>query len=147
MEFTVFGFKINVLNALIFLVVGFLVATLTVCSCSKVSSQEVKESMTNLANAALVDEVNTADVQGSWANKAASYAGNMGYETVLQRLSSNKGTPVPLENTMFYFQDNEFKPECCPSTYTTGNGCACSSVEQVKYLNERGGNRTMSSNF
>ena len=38
MDYTIFGFKFNVLNALIFLVVGFLVATLTVCSCSRVKS-------------------------------------------------------------------------------------------------------------
>jgi len=38
MEYSIFGFKFNVLNALIFLVVGFLVATLTVCSCSRVKS-------------------------------------------------------------------------------------------------------------
>ena len=43
MDFTLFGFKFNLLNAAIFLVVGFLVATLTVCSCSKVKS--VKEAM------------------------------------------------------------------------------------------------------
>lgn len=38
MDYTIFGFKFNILNALIFLVVGFLVATLTVCSCSRVKS-------------------------------------------------------------------------------------------------------------
>ena len=43
MDYTLFGFKFNVLNAAIFLVLGFLVATLTVCSCSKVKS--VKEAM------------------------------------------------------------------------------------------------------
>jgi hypothetical protein len=43
MEVKVLGFKINVLNAAIFLVLGFLVSTLTVCSCAKVKS--VKEAM------------------------------------------------------------------------------------------------------
>ena len=38
MELNIFGFKINLLNAIIFFVVGFLVATLTVCSCAKVKS-------------------------------------------------------------------------------------------------------------
>ena len=38
MDYTIFGFKFNVLNAIIFLVVGFLIATLTVCSCSRVKS-------------------------------------------------------------------------------------------------------------
>ena len=43
MEVKLLGFKINLLNAAIFLVLGFLVSTLTVCSCSKVKS--VKEAM------------------------------------------------------------------------------------------------------
>jgi len=55
-----------------------------------------------------------------------------------------QGTPVPLSDSqMFFFQDNQFKPECCPSSYSSGSGCACISSEQIKYLNERGGNRTM----
>lgn len=38
MELNLFGFKFNLLNALIFLVVGFLIATMTVCSCARVHS-------------------------------------------------------------------------------------------------------------
>lgn len=38
MELNLFGFKFNLLNAIIFVVVGFLIATLTVCSCAKVHS-------------------------------------------------------------------------------------------------------------
>lgn len=38
MELNLLGFKFNLLNAIIFLVVGFLISTLTVCSCAKVHS-------------------------------------------------------------------------------------------------------------
>jgi hypothetical protein len=38
MELNLFGHKINLLNAIIFLIVGFLIATLTVCSCARVKS-------------------------------------------------------------------------------------------------------------
>ena len=144
MELSILGFKINLLNAVIFLFLGFLIATHTAAGCSKIS---VKEAMTNLSNAATLNHQNNGDVKGSWENKSYAYAGNMGYESVLDKHESYEGTPVPLENTLFYFQDNDFKPECCPSTYTTSTGCACTSVEQMKYLNERGGNRTMSSEF
>ena len=41
------------------------------------------------------------------------------------------------------FANTEFKPECCPSTYTSSTGCACITQEQVDYINQRGGNRTM----
>ena len=144
MEISVLGFKINLLNAVIFLVLGFLIASHTAAGCSKCS---LKETMTNLANAASLDHNNNEDLKGSWVNKSLSYAGNMGYQSVLDKHEQYKGTPVPLENTLFYFQDNEFKAECCPSTYSSSTGCACTSVEQMKYLNERGGNRTLPTEF
>lgn len=144
MEFSIFGFKVNVLNAVIFLVLGFLIATHTTCACSKVS---VKEAMTNLSNAASLDHNNNADENNSWISKSLQYAGNMGYQSFLEKDAHYKGTPVPLENTLFYFKDNEFKPECCPTTYTSSTGCACSSEAQMKYLNERGGNRTFPTDF
>jgi hypothetical protein len=144
MEVSVLGLKINVLNALIFIVLGFLIAILTTCSCSKVSA---KEAMTNLANAAPLNHQNNADLEGSWMSNAISYAGNMGYKSILEKHAEYKGTPVPLENTLFYFEDNDFKPSCCPSTYSTSTGCACLSEDQMKYLNERGGNRTLPTEF
>lgn len=38
------------------------------------------------------------------------------------------------------FADTKFKPECCPSTYSTSTGCACISNDQYSYLLSRGGN-------
>ena len=68
----------------------------------------------------------------------------MGYSSSQSKWEQNRGTAVPLpEGQLFMFADNEFKPECCPSTYSSSNGCACMTEEQVKYLNERGGNRSM----
>ena len=101
MEISVLGFKINLLNAVIFLVLGFLIASHTAAGCSKCS---LKEAMTNLASAASLDHNNNDDLKGSWVNKSLSYAGNMGYKSVLDRHGQYKGTPVPLENTLFYFR-------------------------------------------
>jgi hypothetical protein len=33
-----------------------------------------------------------------------------------------------------------FKPECCPSVYSTSTGCACITSEQNTFFAERGGN-------
>ena len=33
------------------------------------------------------------------------------------------------------------RPECCPSAYSTGDGCACLSNDQLKAIRTRGGNR------
>ena len=63
-------------------------------------------------------------------------------------LEGNEGGPVPLpEGELLIFKTNKFSPECCPSSYSNGDGCVCASPEQMKYLNERGGNRTLASEF
>ena len=49
---------------------------------------------------------------------------------------------------MFY--KNKFSQDCCTdsgSNYSTGHGCVCLSKEQSNYLNERGGNRTLTSMY
>jgi hypothetical protein len=132
MEYTVFGYKINLMNTIICMILGFLIATHTGYSCCKIS---VKEAMTNIAHAATIDHSNMVT-----ANTSST-------PTVVDKTQTYKGTPVPLENTLLYFKDNEFKPECCPSTYSSSRGCACTSGEQRKYINERGGNRTLPSEF
>ena len=52
---------------------------------------------------------------------------------VIENFTSDAG----LDNM---FANTEFKPECCPNTYTTGGGCACLSASQRNLLNTRGGN-------
>ena len=49
--------------------------------------------------------------------------------------------PIPLpEGEMDMFANTEFKPECCPNTYSTGSGCACMTSPQYNYLITRGFN-------
>lgn len=80
----------------------------------------------------------------NWQNKANQYAASMGYSEQKSKYSQYSGTSMPLpEGQMYMFADNKFKPECCPSTYTSSTGCACITQEQVDYINQRGGNRTM----
>ena len=60
-------------------------------------------------------------------------------------LKDNVAGEVPLpEGQMDFFYNNEFDAKCCfePNQYSSGNGCACFSEEQVKYLSNRGGNHT-----
>jgi len=145
MEFKVFGQSVRLEIILLCLILGTLVFMITTCSCFKMSVFEtfssVKEGLHNMAP--LNDQI-MANSPNSWANKASEYASGMGYETVLAGQKNNVGTAVPLENTMLMFKDNKFKPECCPSTYTSSTGCACISTDQTQYLNQRGGNRTIS---
>jgi len=46
-------------------------------------------------------------------------------------------------NPLSFFDNTTFNPECCPSNYSTSSGCACMTPEQMKFLGQRGGNRTL----
>lgn len=104
-----------------------------------------RQGMTNMDNAAPLGWNMGQGLAGkSWENKADQYAAKMGNQDTTSTYGQYQGTPVPLQDgQMFFFQNNQFKPECCPSNYSTGAGCACISSQQMNYLNERGGNRTM----
>jgi hypothetical protein len=41
-----------------------------------------------------------------------------------------------------YLVDSTFKPECCPSVYTSSIGCLCNKNNEFEVITTRGGNRT-----
>jgi hypothetical protein len=45
-------------------------------------------------------------------------------------------------DNLFIFRDNQSKPECCGASFSSSTGCVCTTPEQRKFINERGGNRT-----
>lgn len=47
--------------------------------------------------------------------------------------------PLPSGESLMFAKTN-FKKECCPNTFSNSMGCACMTLGQYKYLNERGGN-------
>ena len=54
--------------------------------------------------------------------------------------------PLP-EGEMDFFANSEFKPECCPSAYSTSNGCWCGTAQDYNYLITRGGNNVPYSEY
>jgi hypothetical protein len=116
-------------------------AAATATAMMKKNGKKTKEGFQNLSNNDLhIDDSYTM----GWVQTAKRYASGMGNENRLNTYKDNVGTPVPLpEGELFFFADNKFKPECCPSTYSDSMGCACLSQAQVDYINQRGGNRTL----
>lgn len=49
----------------------------------------------------------------------------------------------PGPDQLFIFKNNQVKPECCGSTYSSDMGCVCTTEKQRDYINMRGGNRTV----
>ena len=83
-------------------------------------------------------------VKKSWENNVNKHDEINDVSNIFSDLEKNVGGPVPLpEEELIFFDKNKFSPDCCPSTYSSADGCVCASPEQLKYLNERGGNRTL----
>jgi hypothetical protein len=154
MEIKVFGYEVRVEIVVACIIIGMVAGLFMFCDCFQYSilegmrqkkpgmrqPLELKEGFANLNNNDL--HINNSYTMG-WVQKAKQYASGMGYKNKLNSYKDNVGTPVPLpEGELFFFADNKFKPECCPSTYSDSTGCACLSQDQVTYINERGGNRT-----
>lgn len=53
----------------------------------------------------------------------------------------------PGPDNLFMFKNNQCKPECCGASYACDGGCVCSTPEQRKLVNMRGGNRTHEDGF
>ena len=125
--------------AVAFVVLGMILGCSLYCNC-------LREGLENQGS-----DINQSIGDGnssSWENKANDYADKMGNDDDANRHSTYTGTPVPLqEGELFFFSENDFKPECCGASYSSSTGCACTSQEQIDYLNTRGGNRTAPSQF
>lgn len=91
-----------------------------------------------------VNEVQNGDLANMWVSKANSYASKFGYSEGGNHGNTHSAAE-PSNGNMLIFSQNKFKPECCPSPYSTSTGCVCMTSEQIKYLNTRGGNRSTDS--
>ena len=55
-----------------------------------------------------------------------------------------RGPEVELgPDSLFMFKNNQCKPECCGASFSCDGGCVCTTPKQRKFINERGGNRTV----
>jgi hypothetical protein len=45
-------------------------------------------------------------------------------------------------DSLFMFENNQCKPECCGSSFSCDGGCVCTTPQQRQYIASRGGNRT-----
>lgn len=162
MVITIFGKNLNIELIILAAVIYLIIITHTLCGCSRVGLLEGLAMMNNAVKDPLhknikkegfssnifsdapstyklgdYSQVNTS----SWFQPdLAVYPGHPlseGVKNILDREKQN----VPLsDGEMLIFNNTPFKPECCPSTYSNSDGCACITTNQYNYLIERGGN-------
>ena len=114
MEISILGYKVELEVLILIGVIYLILVGHTVCGCSRVGF-----------------EVFTQKV------KKEGYAN-------LAELTNRPEQPVPLpEGEMLLFANTPFKPECCNTkggNYSNSSGCACATVNQLSWMNSRGGN-------
>ena len=58
------------------------------------------------------------------------------------------GPEITIDNDhLFYFANNQCKPECCGATLSCDGGCVCTTPGQRNFINTRGGNRLHDDGF
>lgn len=164
----IFGLSCRIEIVILSLIIGIILGAHLLCSCSKITisgaSSDIKSILgstgaplkegfiNNLGSsdygAALNYSMDQGVPNGDWTAAATNYAKVMGNTDNTKSGQYYKGTQVPLPpGQLFIFADNEVKPECCPSYYSSSTGCVCTSQAQWDYLNERGGNRTFTTEY
>lgn len=138
MEITILGYTTSIEFVVLFVIVSFLLWSHWVGGCCRMP---VKEGMISLLPADVQYKLGQG-VEGSWETKP--YVS----DPSKHQRDTYKDVPVPLpEGSLHFLADNEFKPECCGSTFSSYGGCACLTDKQIGYINTRGGNRTKGDEF
>ena len=151
------------LIALLFLVIGLVLGANLFCSCTSFTLGGLPASVGSVFKesfaqrpmlgsddyGAPIDYSMDSGVSGNnWESAARNYAKQVGNQDNTKSGQYYKGGPIPLPaDELLIFAQNEVKPECCPSYYSSSTGCICTSQKQWDYLNERGGNRTFNTEF
>lgn len=123
----IFGHQIRVEIAIICVILGIFIGINTTCSCKK--EHFVAPSLPS----EITDDGPGVGVTGE----------NTGEESWQRKFNKAEMQMIPgkQDNSKIMFDNNECKADCCSySNYSCSGGCICSTDEQRKLLDNRGGN-------
>lgn len=155
-----FTFRLEILVLIV--VVAWILWGHLLCSCSKIGINEglaminkVKEGFISGNNIAYSSEFanfkkNDSVIlpTSSWSMPTLTYSAGKKPDKGVQAIWDRKRQPIPLpKGELDLFATTPFKPSCCPNTYSNSSGCACMTVDQYKYLQDRGGNNVPYSEY
>ena len=114
----------------------------------------LKEGFTSGNNTAYEPEFGSAKSEAytidpaNWGQPNLTYSKGTTPDAGVQSLWNRPKQPIPLpEGELDMFATTDFKPECCPNTYSSSEGCACMTMGQYNYLQSRGGNNVPYSEY
>jgi hypothetical protein len=84
----------------------------------------------------------------SWSAPNMTVVPGQPLNPAVKKFLARKQQQLPLpEGEMDFFANSEFKPECCPNTYSNSTGCWCGTSSDYNYLITRGGNNVPYSEY
>jgi hypothetical protein len=84
----------------------------------------------------------------SWSAQNMTVVPGQPLSEGVKKFLARKPQQLPLpEGEMNFFANSQFKPECCPNTYSTSQGCWCGTSQDYNYLITRGGNNVPYSQY
>ena len=91
---------------------------------------------------------NTPVDTSSWSAPNMVVTPGQPLSPAVQKFLDRPQQPIPLpEGQLTFLAGSQFKPECCPSTYSTSQGCWCGTSKDYNYLITRGGNNVPYSEY
>ena len=135
------GKEIRVEVVFLLVLTAFVAGAHLLCSCSRKSVKEGFKVAKDAALDYMVCEGVPGDTWGGCDKDKIRPRKHTG-----EKYSTGEKGDTDLESTLV-FANNQFRPECCPTEVSSYGGCACISEEQIEFINQRGGNRTMPTNF
>ena len=134
MEIKILGFKARVEVIVLSMIIGCILGCHLVCGSATIEGMQTAGAALNYTMSSGVHN----DKYDSKVGLAETNGGDQKLAPVV---------PLP-EGQLFMWANNEFSGKCCDnSNVSGGNGCACITKEQSCYLNARGGNRAVNSEF
>lgn len=84
----------------------------------------------------------------TWSMPTLTYSPGTKPDAGVKSIWNRPKQPIPLpEGQLDMFATTPFAPQCCPNAYSSSMGCACMTVDQYNYLQERGSNNVPYSEY
>ena len=102
----------------------------------------------NYGESSLYDLDNNPIDTSSWSAQDMTIRPGQPVSAAVKAFMARPQQQLPLpEGEMDFFANADFKPECCPSSFSTSSGCWCGTSKDVDYLVSRGGNNVPYSEY
>ena len=168
MDIAIGSYKLRLEILILIVIVSWVLFGHLLCGCSKVSFMEgmamMKEGLTKKTQIAMSNMNSKEGFTGAnnvaygpefagaktpdyimnpstWSMPTLTYSPGTTPDAGVKAIWDRPKQPIPLpKGELDMFATTEFKPECCPNTYSNSMGCACMDLNSYQYLISRGSN-------